>query len=291
MKKNKILLISLLLFMPFIIARVFAYETFDGKYTYKQGNEINGNEYSSNFTKDDEEVLFIVDFSNSMNKRLGYSPKVFHAIDAIRSILATSGREIKIGLRTFGVTDKPILIKTNNGLKFDMQVLCTATKLVLPIAKYNAEHISDRLSDIVPQGATPIDYTLRQAVQNDFSPNSKTKHIILVTDGGENCGGDPCQYIKRLMQVRNDFLIDVIGITVDENAYSQLNCIANSGRGRYFAIDSEEDFKIKFKEAFNSNIKPNSNIKTTTNTPQITQPMQQKVDTTRYRNFVFEFED
>ena len=90
-----------------------------------------------------------------------------------------------------------------------------------------------------------------KAVQNDFSPSATLKHIILITDGGENCGDDPCLFIRRLMQLRDDFKIDVIGITVDINAYSQLKCIALAGKGEYYNVRTPEDFKIKFKHERN----------------------------------------
>ncbi len=235
--------------------KAYSYQNFDGRYNYNKYNE----KYDTNVTQTDNnsEVLFILDGSGSMNGKIGFSPKLFHAIDAIRNILNESGDTAKIGLRIFGynMNDSNLLYPNRKYSRPDIVELCRESSLVLPIARYNSSNISDRLSNIKANGQSPIGYSLRQAVQNDFSPNSPLKHIILITDGGENCGDDPCLYIKKLMQLRDDIKIDVIGITVDDNAYSQLNCIAQAGKGNFYSIDNADDFKLKFKQAFNSNIK------------------------------------
>ena len=202
MKKYKILILFFFIIFQSMLNKTYTYDTFDNRYSYgdlKNQNEININ------NNIDEEILFIMDFSGSMNKKMGYTPKSFLAIDAIRDILDEVGTSTKIGLRIFGITDRQVVERYGNKLVLNKEALCTASNLVLPIARYNNSNISNKLSKYLPRGATPIGYSLRQAVQNDFSPNAKLKHIILVTDGNENCGDDPCLYIKNLMQLRDDY--------------------------------------------------------------------------------------
>ena len=263
----------------------FSYEEFNGKYSYNEYNS--NNNYNIDVFNENKEVLFIVDFSNSMNQKMGFSPKAYLAIDALRAILNDSGQKKKIGLRIFGVTDKPIIQRSGNGYSWIKENLCTASSLVMPIARYNAENISDKLSQLNPQGVTPIGYSLRQAVQNDFSPSATLKHIILITDGGENCGDDPCLFIRRLMQLRDDFKIDVIGITVDINAYSQLKCIALAGKGEYYNVRTPEDFKIKFKQAFDSKTK----LSVSPQPIKVEKTEKRQDDGIKYKNFVYEFYD
>lgn len=281
---KKILYISLILLFSVMSAK--AYQEFDGKYNYNSYQD--GNNVNTNYINDDTEVLFIMDFSGSMNKRLGYAPKAFLAIDAIRAILNETGERTKIGLRVFGITDRNMYEYSESGREFNRLNICTASTLVMPIARYNNENISDILSRYKAQGATPIGYSLRQAIQNDFSPNAALKHIILVTDGYENCGDDPCVYISKIMQLRNDIKIDVIGITIDENQYSKLNCIAKAAKGNYYRVDSPTDFDIMFKQAFRSSAPP---IKT-----QTVQPVKTILNTTsssniKYKNYAYEFKN
>lgn len=278
-------ILSTLILFIFATLCAKAYQNFDGKYNYNTYNS--GAKVSTNFSDDDTEVLFIMDFSGSMNKHMGYAPKSFLAIDAIRSILNETGTRTKIGLRVFGITDRSLYEYSERGVEYNKLNICTASSLVMPIARYNNENISDILSNYKAQGATPIGYSLRQAIQNDFSPNTSLKHIILVTDGYENCGDDPCAYISKIMKLRNDIKIDVIGITVDENQYSKLNCISNAANGSYYRVDSPDDFDIKFKQAFHS-----TTPKTTVSEPVITKSFQNRNSfDIKYKNFAYEFKN
>lgn len=281
MKKilRNILLIFILVQQINLVA--YSNSSFNEKYSYQDYQNIDA--AGVNASSDNEEVLFIVDFSNSMNKKMGYTPKVYHAIDAIRQILRKSGDRTKVGLRIFGVTDKPIIERDRDGYSWHKENLCTASTLVMPIARYNAVNISDKLGELHPQGVSPIGYSLRQAIQNDFSPSAKLKHIILVTDGAENCGDNPCDYIKRIAKLRDDIKIDVIGITVDDDSYSQLYCISEQSKGKYYKVIAVEDFKVKFEEAFYSTPKKQPQI----NVKKILPPDYG----IKYKNFVIEFED
>ena len=276
----------ILVFFSIILSTSFsyAYQNFDGKYNYNEyGRERN---ISTSFSDANTEVLFVVDFSGSMNKRLGYAPKAFLAIDAIRSILNDTGQTTKIVLRIFGVTDRSIYQYSESGVEYNKHNLCTASELVMPIAKYNNENISDSLSRYKPQGATPIGYALRQAIQNDFSPTASLKHIILITDGYETCGDDPCMYISRIMQMRNDIKIDVIGITVNENEYSKLSCISRVTKGNFFAVNSPDDFELKFRQAFKSSAPVN-----VVKSPIKINNFMNNLGAIKYKNFAYEFKN
>lgn len=252
MLKKFVYIISFCLLLSGIQEKAVSYDTFDGRYHYNQNNEMPSGGYYSDFSQSgNEEILLIVDFSSSMNKQLGTTARYIQAIDAIDKVLRAIPRETKIGLRVFGISSNVTLrVDSNGNGRFNTHQICTSSKLAIPIASNNNSNISNKLSEYRPTGATPIGYSLRQAVQNDFNISNSMKHIILVTDGGENCGDDPCQYIKRLMATRNDITIDVIGITVDQNAYSQLYCIANSANGKYYNTQSVDDLNNTFKKVF-----------------------------------------
>ena len=275
----------LLFFSLYIsISCVYAYQNFDGMYNYNEYG--NGQRVNTSFADYDTEVLVVVDFSGSMNKRLGYAPKAFLAIDAIRAILNDTGKTTKIGLRIFGITDRSIYQYSESGVEYNKHNICTASELVMPIARYNNENISDSLSRFKPQGATPIGYSLRQAIQNDFSPNASLKHIILITDGYETCGDDPCMYISHIMQMRKDIKIDVIGITVNENEYSKLNCIAQVSKGNFFAVNSPDDFEVKFRQAFRSSAPVN-----VVKSPIKINNFINNLGSIKYKNFAYEFKN
>ena len=71
---------------------------------------------------------------------------------------------------------------------------CKDTKLEVPFAKDNFIAIKNRLKTLQPKGTTPIAYTLSQCGEDFPSATSNVVRniIILITDGIEECDGDPC---------------------------------------------------------------------------------------------------
>lgn len=310
MLKRSLSVIFIILLFLFIAPQTNSYEAFDGNYSYSQNDEIAMN--SSKNVTSDEEILLILDFSKSMNEPLGDTKRYFLLIDTINSILRYIPKSTKIGMRIFGLGSS-VDMKTFNSQQQKYKIFCTASKLIIPINANNNALITDLLSQAQPRGATPIYYSLQQAIDgSDFNSISSKKRIILVTDGRENCGGDPCNYIKSVMQRRRDIIIDVIGITLDKNDYSQLSCIAQSGNGTFYTVNDAENFKNVFKEAFSfipvdlTAQNTDNNFDTGFSNPQIEQPKPEiKVDYNtsvkfpptelpkhsiiKYNNYAFEF--
>ena len=171
-----------------------------------------------------ERVLFILDFSNSMSEYLEGRRKVDLMIDTMRRILTQISPNISVGLRVYG-----------HRTGFTPFEACRASSLISPISKENGFNIQNRLSEIKPRGMTPITYSLKQAVKNDFLGFTGKKHIILLTDGGENCDESPCKYVMELVQVRKDVTIDVIAFNIDdEDDLAQLECTSMVTSGKFY---------------------------------------------------------
>ncbi|NNK61925.1 MAG: hypothetical protein HKO98_01855, partial [Gemmatimonadetes bacterium] len=52
--------------------------------------------------------------------------------------------------------------------------------------------------------------------------------IILVSDGLDTCGGDPCGAVREAKQMGLDFRLHVVGFDVAGEDVSQLECAAPS---------------------------------------------------------------
>ncbi len=181
--------------------------------------------------QDDSHILFIVDFSNSMNDSIYGRPKVEIARDTLAKILPQIPKSVKTGLRVYG-----------HKAGFTYVQGCTASNLVVPMAQDNAQNIMASLYGTNATGWTPITYSLKQAINNDFRGVSGKKHLVLLTDGGENCDESPCTYVINLMKTRDDIKIDVIAFDVhDIEANDQLRCTALMTRGKYLTANSEDD--------------------------------------------------
>lgn len=173
---------------------------------------------------ENERVLFILDFSNSMSEYLDGRRKVDLMIDTMRKILTEISPNISVGLRVYG-----------HRTGFTPFEACRASSLISPISQENGFNIQNRLSEIKPRGMTPITYSLKQAVKNDFLGFTGKKHIILLTDGGENCDESPCKYVMELVQIRKDVTIDVIAFNIDdEDDLAQLECTSMVTSGKFY---------------------------------------------------------
>jgi Ca-activated chloride channel family protein len=118
---------------------------------------------------------------------------------------------------------------------------CDDTRLEVPFGKQNGGRIKSKLNEIKPSGTTPIARALEEC-GNDF-PKEKGRHIIiLITDGIEECSGDPCA-VSALLQRRNVVLKPfVIGLGLGKDFIKSFDCVGN-----YFDATNE----VQFRTAFN----------------------------------------
>ncbi len=223
MKTNYFYLSIILIFAIFVnCTKVSADANYKyNVYTPENYSPINKNEKFSDGAK----ILFIVDFSNSMNEELNGKTKIQIAMDTLSSILPKLNPSVQTGLRVYG-----------HKAGFTYLQGCMASKLSVPLGTNNAQQILNSIYSTHATGWTPITYSLKQAVNSDFAGVQGKKHIILLTDGGENCDESPCTYAIELMKQRDDISIDVIAFDLfDAEANNQLKCTALATRGKFYS--------------------------------------------------------
>ena len=210
------------------IIPVFAYEVFSPEnYQYKESGD---------------KLLFVVDFSNSMTDFIDGQTKANQVKELMSYILPQISNETKVGLRVYG--------HTCNVFAFNA---CRSSELIVPLGFNNSNKIRGELQKLRPKGMTPITYSLKQAVKKDLNNYDGIKHIILLTDGGENCDESPCDYAIDLIKNRKDIKIDVIAFNVpDEDDLAQLKCTADVTGG----IFSEAETKAELFNVMENMILP-----------------------------------
>lgn len=117
---------------------------------------------------------------------------------------------------------------------------CKDTKLEVPFdkASKSALLIKQRIQKLEPLGTTPIAYSLGECV-NDFTPCSNCRNIvILITDGIEECQGNPCE-VSAALQKKGIFLRPfVIGVGLDVKFADVFGCM-----GKFYDVSNEANFK------------------------------------------------
>jgi len=186
-------------------------------------------------------VLFIFDASFSMSDTWDKNIKIdvakqilIEIIDSIRNV-----PNLEMGLRTLGA-DYSLYPNRN----------CEDTRLLVPIGVNTGLKIEYAIKSISPQGTTPIAYTLGKCA-NDFTPCTNCHDvIILITDGIEECGGDPCEVSKQLHNKGINLRPFIIGIG-NEDFSGAYSCV-----GKFFDVKQEENFrnvlKIVITQALNN---------------------------------------
>ena len=179
----------------------------------------------------DVPTIFIFDYSNSMNERINGVSKYRHLLNSFGMILGKIPETVPVGVRIYGhrwgITNADA---------------CRASILVEGLSNYNRNNIVDAISKYRARGMTPITYSLKQTIEKDFPKGDYKKHIVLVTDGGENCDGSPCEYAIELVKQRKDIKIDVIAINVgNEEDIDQLACTANVTGGKIYEVETSAE--------------------------------------------------
>lgn len=176
-------------------------------------------------------ILFVFDGSQSMFGRWESGMKIEIAKKLLSELLDSlqNVENLQMAFRVYG-HQSPFI----SGSQRD----CKDTKLEVAFGNGNVPKIRSALKAVEPKGTTPIAYSLEQSA-GDFPPcNNCRNMIILITDGLEECDGDPCK-ISAALQAKGIILKPfVIGIGLDDDYLDKFNCI-----GTFFDASSESSFR------------------------------------------------
>lgn len=177
-------------------------------------------------------VLILFDESSSMIESWAGGKEKYKAgaelINKLVDSVYAVNSEVEFGLRVFGHQHT---VDEHN---------CYDTKTEVPFSKDNRTQIALRLADIHPLGVTPIAYSLEQAAQYDLVDVAHNVYsIILITDGGESCGGDICTVMARLMKEKVFFRPYIVSL----EDYAPLKT-AYACMGDYLQVTKERDIPV-----------------------------------------------
>lgn len=176
---------------------------------------------SSLQANDYPEVMFILDASGSMTEDAGSKPKIDVAKEVMHEIVPGLAEEVRVGLTVYGHRQKGD---------------CNDIEVILPPGSNDREYLLNRVDALEARGKTPLSQTIL-TVASMLKTNEHETTIVLVSDGIETCGGDPCQVVRQLKKAGLKFVMHVVGFNVDAIAQQQLECIAGAGGGTYFGAN------------------------------------------------------
>ncbi|MBI3518947.1 MAG: VWA domain-containing protein [Bacteroidetes bacterium] len=167
-------------------------------------------------------VLFVFDASNSMKTKHKNTTRIEGAKELFYKFIDSLSKQknIQFALRMYGHT-----VKYPPGD-------CKDSKLVVPFGKNNSTLIKSKVAEAKPTGITPIEHSLTESA-NDFPDTKAVNMIILITDGIEECEGDPCKARQKLMEKGIVFKPFIIGIGLTVEQIKTFECV-----GDYYDFDN-----------------------------------------------------
>jgi hypothetical protein len=108
---------------------------------------------------------------------------------------------------------------------------CQDIEQVFGLEAVDASAYVETVQGISAMGYTPIADSIQLAAES--LPPTNFNSIILVSDGEETCGGDPCALAEALKASDSEVTIHVVGYAVNQATKEQLQCIAQASGGSY----------------------------------------------------------
>lgn len=180
-------------------------------------------------------VELVIDASGSMKapvKGKGTPRKMDLAKEVLREIIDSMPDTSVVALRVYGR-------RVREGQRGD----CQDTELLVPFGPIDKPKLKTIMGEIRPLGTTPLAYSLKKAAE-DLSGDAQDRRIVLITDGKEECGGDPAQVVADLRQAGIRAQVDVVGFALgDEASRAAIKRVADVSEGRFFDAQDREGLR------------------------------------------------
>ena len=184
-------------------------------------------------------LQIILDSSGSMAEEV--SPGVTR-VDAARGALhdvidiLPVEPGINVGLRKYG--------HLGNNTQAGRPASCQSSELVVPMEGVDKPALTAQGDAFEAVGWTPIALSLNRAA-GDFPPaaDNVKNAVVLVTDGLETCGGNPCTASRNLINGPGAVVTHVIGFALRDDERALLQCIVDESGGLLLGADNAEELR------------------------------------------------
>jgi hypothetical protein len=179
-----------------------------------------------NSSKKGANVLIILDASGSMAAKVSGITKIQAAKEAVSKYIDSLDFDnLKVALMVYGH-------KGSNSVA-DKAYSCSQIEVLYSLGLTDKQTMKTAVASFDAKGWTPIQGALDMAPSVFVGHEGENNHIILVSDGWEQCGGQPVEAAKRLKDSAFKLTVNVIGFDVKTSEQAQLKAIAESTGGSF----------------------------------------------------------
>jgi len=105
--------------------------------------------------------------------------------------------------------------------------VCDDTELLIPIGEVDPAAWREALADLFPRGGRPLVRAVRAAFA-DLSAGTEGRRIVIVTAGGDTCGGDLAKLLSGYAENREAVVFRVVGLAIDRQTADALTLVART---------------------------------------------------------------
>lgn len=173
----------------------------------------------------------IVDASGSMNERFGAGgTRLDAAKRASDAMIRGLPNDVSVGLVDFAA--------------------CGQVRRDKLYASGERGALIGSINGLTPKGGTPLAAAIKRT--GSVITDSADGVVVIVSDGDDSCGGDPCAEARALRAQRPKVIINVIDLSDNAKDKQVLQCVANAGGGRLLSPGDPVELNRKLKEAVTS---------------------------------------
>ena len=174
----------------------------------------------------DRATILVLDASGSMWAQLAEGrSRIEVARDVLSDFLTARDAAQPLGVIAYG-----------HNRKSD----CADIEVIAPVGAQDGATLATRLRELMPQGKTPLAEALRTAGAA-IPATAEEADIVLITDGLESCGGDPCAVAAGLRRQGIPVRAHVVGFGLAEGEIQQIACVADATGGQVLLAQSGND--------------------------------------------------
>jgi Ca-activated chloride channel homolog len=183
---------------------------------------------------DGQRVILVLDASGSMRGKIDGKSKMDIAKDVVGKLVSTWKPADDLGLVVYGHREKGS---------------CTDIETVWPPKPLTPSTFMSPINALVPKGKTPMTQAVRQAAEALKYTEQKST-VILVSDGLETCGADPCAMARELEAAGVELTVHTVGFGLDDKgAIAQLKCMAEETGGVSVLADNADELETALNQA------------------------------------------
>lgn len=172
-------------------------------------------------------AMLIIDSSRSMWGHIDGVNKVVHAREALARFFKRHEGGLRLGVMAYG---------------HQQAANCEDFAVLKQVGPVDAKSYASAVNTIAPKGSTPIAAAL-DAAARAMAKQSGRQHIVLLSDGLDNCKGDPCARAQALAQSRPQTTLHAIAFDQagEKASLEALACVAEPSGGVFrFAANRDE---------------------------------------------------